>query len=256
VSPRLATPLVIVLLLAALGAYSGSSLARDVALVPEVQLTFESRVVPSKLSRTEPTPIRLDLRARIATPDGSRPPAVREFAVGLDDQVAIDARGLSACKKGGRAVRFPDLESLCGESIVGRGRVGIQFQFPEQPAIPTKSKVVVYNAGIQRTGATTFYAVADVLQPITTRLSLKIEITRKQHGSRVTIDVPKIANGAGSLTHLGLGLARRFGRNGKAVSLLTGRCRTGRIESSVSALFEDGTLLRGRPLQRCTPDES
>jgi hypothetical protein len=213
---------------------------------------FGESVVPRSLSRSTSTPIALNLGGRIGTVDGSRPPALREFVLDLDKNIAIDSRDLPTCQRGQRDFRFPDLKSLCKGAIVGEGKVGFQIQFPEEPSISTESKLIVVNVGSRKAGESTLYAVANLTQPITASFVMSIEIKRHPYGNRAIINVPGLANGAGSLTYLSVKLKKRFKRNGEAVDFLTARCPSGKIQSRYRALFEDGTTLQGATLQRCS----
>jgi hypothetical protein len=67
------------------------------------------------------------------------------------------------------------------------------------------------------------------------------------------VEVPKIANGAGSLTYLDVKLKKRFARHGRTVDALTGTCPDGTLQSGFSALSADGTSLSGDSLQKCVP---
>ncbi|MDX6595280.1 MAG: hypothetical protein QOI72_662, partial [Solirubrobacterales bacterium] len=210
---------------------------------------FRESVAPRSVSRSTPTPIALNLSGRIGTVDGSHPPAVKQFVLDLDRHIAIDSRGLPVCQGGQRDFRSPDLRSRCKDAIVGKGKVGFQIQFPEQPSISTESELIVFNSGDRGAGETTLHAVANLVEPITTSFVMSIEIKRGPHGNRVIIDVPKLANGAGSLTYLSAKLEKRFMRNSRAVDFLTARCPSGTIQSGVRALFEDGAALQGDTLQ-------
>jgi len=251
-SPRLATALIAVGALVSLGTTGASDLARALEIpIPRMEMTLHASVIPKKLSKAEPAPIALEIGGRIATKDGSRPPALREMTFDLDRHIAIDTRGLPVCEGGRLDIRPPDL-SRCKDAIVGRGRVGFQIQFPEQPSVSTESELVVFNDGGQGTGESKLYAVAYLTQPITTSFVMAISIRRRPGGNRLVFDVPELANDAGSLTHLSIKLKRRFTRDGEAVDLLTGRCpNSGTIQSGVEALFGDGTILQRDTLQKC-----
>lgn len=250
---RLTTALLAACALASLWASNASGLADTVVPISNVRMTFGPLVTPKKLSRVEPTPIALNLEGRIETLNGSRPPAVQELVLDLDRHIAIDAQGIPVCKGGQRYIRFPDLKSRCKEAIVGGGKIGVQFQFPEQPPVFSESELIVFNAGMQAPGKTALYGVANLTQPITTSFLMTIEITKHSGGNRVVVEVPTLANGAGSLTYFSARLKRRFARNGEAIDFLTGRCPKGRLQSHIKALFGDGTTLGVDTLQTCVP---
>jgi hypothetical protein len=253
-SPRLATAASAALALISLLTTGAGSLARGVEIpLPRVTMVFSQSITPRKLSRTDAMPIALKLSGRIGTVDGSQPPAVKEFVLDLDRSIAIDAHGLPVCQGGGRDFRFSDLKSRCKEAIVGRGKVGLQVQLPGQPPASAESELIVFNGGDPRTGKTTLYAVAFITEPITSSFTMDITITKRQGQSRAIIKVPKFANGAGSLTDIVVTMKKRFARNGGAVDFLTGSCPDGTLQSSVRALFADGTTLQGDALQKCIP---
>ncbi len=254
---RLTTALIATCALISLGASGASSATHPVEIpIPRLQMAIESSITPKRLSSVEPTPIALDIGGRISTVDHSHPPALKELVLDLDKDVRIDAHGLPACETGGRGPRFPNLKSLCKESVVGRGRVEFQIQFPELPSISTATELIVVKGDDRRGAGTTLYGVAYLTQPITTAVVMAISITRHLDANRLTIHVPEVANGAGSPTYLRIKLNKRFTRNGEAVDLLTGRCRGGTIQSGVKALFADGTVLGADILQRCAPEPS
>lgn len=255
--PRLTTALAAACALISLWATSASGLTREVKIpISNVETVFGPSVTPKKLARVGATPIALDISGRIKTLDGSRPPAVKEFVLDLDRHIAIDARGLPVCKGGQRDLRPVDLKSRCKHALVGKGRVGVQIQFPELPPISTESELIVVNAGSRKAGRTILYAVAYLTQPITTSFAMTIEITKHPRGSRVVIEVPKLADGAGSLTYLKAKLKKRFTRNGEPVDFLTGSCTKGKLQSETTALFVDGTIIQGTALQTCVPRKS
>jgi hypothetical protein len=252
--PRLGTALIAALVLVSLWTFGAISSAREVKVpLPNVRMILSPSVTPGGLPRAGAIPIALEISGQIETLDGSRPPAVEEFALDLDRGISIDGRGLPACQKGLRDLRFPYLKSRCKGAIVGRGRVGLQIQFPEQPPASTESELIVFNGGNRRAGKTTLYASAFITQPITSAFTMEMTIAKVRRQSRVTIKVPGFANGAGSLTDLNFGMKKRFTRNGRVVDFLTGRCPDGTLQSHVSALFVDGTTLTGDALQKCGP---
>jgi hypothetical protein len=249
------TALIAVCAVISLWASAASSSVRTVELpIPNLEMTFSQLVAPKKLPRVGATPIALELKGRIGTMDGSQPAAVEEFVLDLDKSIAIDARGLPNCEAGGRGPRFPDLKTLCEDAVVGSGRVGVRFQFPEQPPTYSASDLIVVNDSDQGTGATTLYGVSYFTTPITTALTMEIAIKKWRGRNRVIIKVPRFAGGTGSLTHLSANLEKRFVRDGEGVDLLTGSCPgAGTIQSEAKALFADGTILRQTSVRSCRP---
>src|SRR5262245_18533693 len=63
-------------------------------------LTINGGVKPKALSKTTPEPITLNVQGKIATADGTHPPALKEIVVDTDKAGTIDARGVPVCKPG------------------------------------------------------------------------------------------------------------------------------------------------------------
>jgi hypothetical protein len=220
-----------------------------------LEMTFGERFVPKALSRTAPTPIVLRLWSQIKSTDDSPPPALSELVFDADRSSAIDVRGLPTCSSGHRDIREPGPIKGCTDTIVGAGMISFDIQFPEEAPIPTKAKLVIYNGGV-KAGVTTLHARAFLVRPITTAVVMTIrieEIRESRFASRTTVTVPKIANGAGSLTSFSVKLGRTFTRDGKRVSLLTAKCPTGRIYTRAGANFVDGRSIQSPLVRDCTP---
>jgi len=220
-----------------------------------VEMTFGESFVPKALSRTVPTPIALRLWSRIRTLNGFPTPPLSEFVFDADENSAIDVRGLPTCSGGSRDIRGSDPRDVCGNTIVGEGTASFVVHFPDQPPVPAKSGLTIFNGGA-KAGVTTLYAHAPLTLPTPTGVVMPIRIERIQEGrfaSRATVEVPKIAGGAGSLTSFNATIGKDFVRNGKTVSVLTAKCPSGKIRTRAEAKFSDGTSIRSRLVRNCVP---
>src|SRR5829696_3638539 len=63
-----------------------------------VRFTFNGGFNPSKLPKKKLAPIKLTAAGKIATKDGSHPPAVKEVVLETDKNGAIDVKGVPVCK--------------------------------------------------------------------------------------------------------------------------------------------------------------
>lgn len=220
-----------------------------------LEMTIGQTFTPKALSKTVPTPIELRLWSRLRTLDGSPVPPLSEFVFDTDGNSALDVRGFPTCSGGRRDIREPDPIKGCEDTLVGEGTASFDLRFPDSPPMPARAKSYVYNGGF-KAGVTTLYASTYLTQPITARVVMTIQIAKIQEGrfaSRAIVSVPKIANGAGSLTSFNVKIGKDFVRNGKKVSLLTAKCPSGRIHSRVEAKFFNGTNIRSRLVRNCVP---
>ena len=192
-----------------------------------LEVTFGEGFAPKALSKTVPTPIALRLWSRIESIDGSPPPAMSEFTFDTDKNSAIDVRGLPTCPILQYRSRSAHPGLDCGDAIVGAGTVSLDIHFPEQAPIPVESKMTIFNGGVEA-GVTTLRAFS-LPHGANSHRAGDDDPNRKdpRRSVREPNDrhVPKIANGAGSLTSFSAKIGRSFARNGKRVSLLTANAR-------------------------------
>jgi hypothetical protein len=220
-----------------------------------LEMTFGESFAPKALSRTVPTPTALRLWSRIGSTDGSPLAPLTEFVFDTDKNSAINVRGLPTCSHSSRDIRELSPIKSCGNAIVGEGTTGFDIHFPEVPPTTVKGKLILYNDGI-KAGVTTLFAFTYFTGPITIALKMQIRIEEIQEGrftSRAIVTVPKIANGAVSLTSFSARIGRSFLRRGKRVSVLTAKCPDGKLYARAKAIFSDGTKIQSELVRDCVP---
>jgi hypothetical protein len=211
--------------------------------------------------------VALALSGRVATADGTHPSALREMVIDVDRDIALDARGLPACHGPQHDIRrtLAQLARLCHDAIVGRGRADFEIAFPEQLAIRTASKVVVFN-NTAKGKPVALVAAAEVDIPAPTIVSMSIDVSRAHvagYGFRAVTKVPVIAGGSGSLLDFHLRIKRLFGHGRRTESLVTARCPDSVFKLSFPKLLfrnethEPGvpprTLMKGGLAIPCNP---
>ena len=230
--------------------------ARQVVQVGNLFLADNGGIFPSQLPRDEMAPIDAKIHGEIGTLDGSHPPAVRTVVIDIDRTIAIDARGLPACRAGRlEASTTAAAKRACPEAILGGGSASVEVDFEEQAPFSASGPIVLFNGGV-RGPTTTVLLHAYVNVPAPTSIVTRVEITRirdGRFGMRVDARVPRIAGGAGSVTRFDLEVGRRFERGGRDASLLTARCPSGRWATRGNVSFEDGTELGLTHIVPCTP---
>jgi hypothetical protein len=174
--------------------------------------TINGGVTPKALPKSEMVPITLNVSGRIATADGTRPPALREVIVDTDKNGTIDARGVATCTAGKlEAQTSANAEKACRPAIVGTGTTGVQVQFHEPRPINLQSKLLAFNGGTKG-GKTTIFIHAFLTSPVTAAIVTTVTIQKRRsgpYGIRSIATVPKIANGAGSVTSFSLTFQKR-----------------------------------------------
>jgi hypothetical protein len=218
--------------------------------IENLDLTFDAGFSPKALSKTVPTPIALELSGQVKTVDGTHPPALREFILDADRNIALDVGGIPACHP---TIEIPVMER-CPDAIVGRGTMNVEVAFPEQSPLLIKSALTVFDGGVKQ-GVTTLLMYAFLKNPVSAAVVTIVKI-QKVHkgrfGTEAVFSVPVIAGGNGSVTAFDARLYKRFSYKGKRASLLTLKCPDGTVRARAEAIFSDGTELASKAVRTCT----
>jgi hypothetical protein len=217
----------------------------------EVTIDGSSGVTPKALSESKYTPIAFTAAGSVRTVDGTQPPPAKEVVIEAQN-TAVDVQGYPVCTSGQLQARDTEaVKAVCGPAIIGEGKTVVSVAFPEQKPIPATSPLLVLNGGTHG-GTTTFYIHAYLTQPITTAIVTTVKIKKSGSGLKSVTTIPKIANGAGSVTDFSLKIDKKFAYKGKKVSVLSAKCVGGKIKAHVTAKFYDKSQLSGDVLRTCT----
>lgn len=218
-------------------------------------LKIEGGVSPQALPKDRLAPVTVHGSGSLRTVDGSHPPALREAIIDADKDLVVDVKGLPTCRIGQlQAVTTKRAEAVCGDAIVGRGSATVEVAFPEQSPIHSTGPLVIFNGG-ERNGAITFIGHAYVSVPAPTAVVGTARVTRIRKGAfglHVSVDVPPIAGGAGSVVAANIKLGRTYIYKGERRSVFSGRCSNGRIEGRGTFKYADGSSLSGGFPETCT----
>ncbi len=217
----------------------------------EVTIDGSSGVTPKALSKTKYTPVAFTAAGSVRALDGAQPPPLKEVLLDATNS-AVTTKGYPACTSGALQARdTAAVKKACPDSIIGTGTTTVSVKFPEQNPIPAKSPLLVFNGGTSG-GTTTFYIHAYLTQPITTAIVTTVKIKKSGSGIKSVTTIPKIANGAGSVTDFSLKIDKKYTYKGKKVSVLSAKCIGGKIQAKVTAKFYDGSQLKADVLRTCT----
>jgi hypothetical protein len=209
--------------------------------------TFNGGFSPSKLPKNKLAPITLTAAGKIATKDGTHPPALKETIVETDKNGAINVKGIPVCKAGQLQSRdTKSAEKACPKAIIGTGQTTAEVAFPEQKPIDVHSKLLVFNGGFSG-GTTTLYIHAYFAAPVSGAIVTTLKIKKHPHGRyglKTVATIPKIAGGSGSVTSFNLKIDRK--------GVLTAKCPDGKLQANATAVFSDGTKASATIIRTCT----
>ncbi len=217
--------------------------------------TFDGGFKPRALPKKTMAPITLTASGKVRTKDGTHPPALREAIVETDKNGTINVKGLPACKPGKLQSRDTKAaEAACRKAIIGTGQTTVEVQFPEQRPIDVDSKLLVFNGG-KKGGKTTLYIHAYFSAPVTGAIVTTVKIKKVRNGRyglKSVATIPKIAGGSGSVKTFNLKINRKYTFKGKRMSVLSARCRDGKLQAKATAVFADGTRATGGIIRTCS----
>jgi hypothetical protein len=205
------------------------------------------------LSRSALTPIRASVEGQVRSLDGPLP-ALRELTFEADRNLAFDARGLPRCPA--LHLLHEDIEtaaSRCPGAILGRGEARVGFHFPEDSGISATTPLVIYNGG-EKDGVRTLYVHAFITIPTPAAFVSTVKVSKvagDRYGLKAVAAIPKIAGGHGAIESFKLTLGRRFIRGGEKVSVLSARCRGGRIQFRGTGVSSDEKRAQVTMLDHC-----
>jgi len=220
--------------------------------------TANGGVTPKALSKTKMEPISLTVQGKIADAAGGHPPALIEAVVDTDKAGTVDVRGVPTCKQGQlEAQTTAAAKKACPTAIVGTGTTDVEVLFPESNPIPIHSQLTAFNGGTKG-GKTTIYIHAFLTSPISAAIVTTVKIAKERkgpYGIHSVASVPKIANGAGSVTAFSLTFPKRlFSYKGKKHGYLLAKCDDGSFVAQAEVKFSNGEKVGPAKITRaCTP---
>jgi hypothetical protein len=241
---------------AGLASAAGTSNAPVTVTSGNIKFTFGGGFSPKALPKKTMAPIALTAEGKIATLDGSHPPALKTVLLETDKNGAVMTKGYPTCTSGKlQATDTKAAEKACGPAIVGKGTTTIQIAFAEQNPINVQSKLLVINGG-ESGGVVTLFIHAYITVPTPAAVVTTVKIKKHPNGRfglLSTATIPKIAGGAGSVTSFNLEVNKKYTYKGKKVSVLSAKCTDGKLAAHATAILSDGTKASAEIIRACTP---
>jgi hypothetical protein len=142
----------------------------------------------------------------------------------------------------------------CKAAIVGRGRIGAEVALAGFGRVELRTPLTLFN-GPRRDGDPTIVLHAQAPFPVSETYVIVVPIERRQgrYGYRAEFDVPPIAGGAGSLTHIDGKIGRTYRAGGQDRSYVSARCSDYILQTQGYFSFADGTVIYGSAFKSCMP---
>jgi hypothetical protein len=222
--------------------------------VGNLVLTADGGFTPRLLPRHNFAPINFEGHADLKAADGSVPTAVQQIVLEFDRDGRLSTGGLPSCDPAQLEEATPEeARARCRAAIVGTGHVSASIVREDGSAIQADSLMTLFN-GPRQEGSPTVILHARTTVPATQTFAITIPIERQpgEYRYRATIDVPPIAAGRGSLTHIDATVGRRYSASGSKRSYVSARCGDGILRTRGRFTFADGTIIYGSVEKPCT----
>jgi len=212
---------------------------------------FEPRLLPKRTF----APIRFQGYGDVKTTNGMVPPALQHVKIDFDRDGHLTTAGLTSCEPSKlEAASTRQARRRCGGAIVGTGHIGAAIPIAGLARIDLRAPMTVFN-GPRRNGNPTAIIHARAPFPVSETYVIVIPIERRQgiYRYRAEFDIPPIAGGLGSLTHIDAKIGRVYRAGGAERSYVSARCSDYILQTKGYFSFADGTVMYGSAFKSCSP---
>jgi hypothetical protein len=230
---------------------AGAATVRVGTLVLQADGGFEPQLLPKRAF----APIHFQGHGDIKTTDGSVPPALQHVKLEFDHDGHLTTAGLSVCRPTEVEAATPgEARRRCAAAIVGTGRIAASVPLPVLGRVVMSSPLTLFN-GPRQGGDPTVILHAQAPFPVSETYVVVIPIERRHgtYGYRAAFDVPPIAGGLGSLTHIDAKIGRTYRAGGAQRSYVSARCSDYILQTQGYFSFADGTVIYGSAFKVCRP---
>jgi hypothetical protein len=222
--------------------------------VGNLVLTADGGFTPRQLPRRSYVPIDFRGTADLRSTDGSVPTPLQQVVIDFDRDGRLTTGGLAVCQPGALEGATPtEARNRCPAAIVGTGHVEALIARASQPPVPASSALTLFN-GPRQEGKPTVILQAQTTVPAVQTFVITVPIERRSgaYRYRATVDVPPIAGGQGSITHLDVKVGKRYSFHGANRSYTSARCGDGIFRTRGRFTFGDGIIIDGSIEKACT----
>jgi hypothetical protein len=243
--------------IAALSAASATTIlaADNVTTIRAGNLVIKAAgtISPKALPKHKLVPISLHASGSVATADGSHVPPAQTVEFQVDKHFRIESTGLPTCTVAKIKATSPSQAmKACGSALIAKGSASAQVEFPEQAPFGAKGPLLGFNGPtVGGYPEMLYYVYVDVPAPTALVVVAKLSKDSGKYAYKISVAVPEIAGGSGSLTNVEFTIARKWTYKGRQYSYLNAECPDGHFFNQVEAAFGDGTELSGILADSC-----
>lgn len=252
-SPRRLTLAAVLCSGALLSALLAGAAGGALVAVNDLVLRADGGFQPHELPRRGYAPIDFQGHFEINAKGGGQPVALQQAVIEFDRDGHLDVAGLPSCRpEQVSAASTAEARKVCAKALVGTGHVEAIIASETGP-VPASSPLTIFN-GPEVEGHPTAILHARTTFPALQTYAIVVPIERRPgpFRYRVTLNVPPLAAGLGSISHVDVDIGRHFKVGGKVRSYVSARCSDGIIDTHGRFTFADGTIIDGSVEKACS----
>lgn len=213
----------------------------------------EAAFRPKALPKNRMAPISFRGSASLTSDDGSHVPPAQSVHLQVDRHFRIESTGLPICTVGKIEATTPSQAmKACGPALIGKGSASAEVAFPESAPFSAKGPVLGFNGpSVGGYPEMLYYVYVAVPAPTALVVVAKLSKDSGKYAYRISVAVPTIAGGSGSLTGFDLTINRSWTYKGQLHSYLNAECPDGHFFNQFEAVFAGGANLSGSLVNSC-----
>lgn len=199
----------------------------ELAKQEELLVTFDGGIVPKQLPRQHRAPVAISVSSTVRTTHRrpGPPPQLRTIAVAINREGRIFDRGLPTCDvRRIQPATMGAARKLCGDAIIGRGRVSVVIAFADQKPFLLKAPLLVFNSRRHRGQRRIMAQIYSSDPPASLVLPFTIRRRRGIFGTVIATNLPRSAWEWAYLTRFEMTLRRLYVHRGRVRSFVSAAC--------------------------------
>lgn len=220
---------------------------------------LKGTISPKALPKNQMAPISFHGSASVSTVNGSHVPPAQTVHLQVDKHFSIETTGLPDCSPRQIEASSPSQAmKACGPALIGKGSAAAQVEFPESAPFAAKGPLLAFNGPSSGGGygghgyhEQLYYIYVSVPAPTAVVVIAKLAKDSGKYGYRISVSVPEIAGGSGSLTHVEFTINRKWSYQGRKYSYLNAECPDGHFFNQIEVAYGGGINLSGAVVNNC-----
>lgn len=218
-------------------------------------------IAPTRLSRTDLTPVAVRIEATIRPLSPETPPALREIRIAVNRGAKLSTAGLPRCRRSQIAGESSTRAfAICGQALVGAGGYTVRTTAENKPRSTAEGEILLFNSLRRGRPAILAHLYQDEPGPLTSFITFDIRSSRGSFGTVLAGRLEKAFARDAYLHTIYFNLRRTYRYRGRQRSYLAASCATppGVPIASfplarVSMAFADGRRLTSTLIRTCRP---